>query len=133
YVVMPFRRAMSMWFDTHSQYYPFQGELFPLSKLDKDLHQQILLPLFGLITLIYTGFAVAGAVMMWLNKDTRRWLLLLVLLTIPRIAFLSTLENPEPRYVVELFPFVIAAGALFLAGLRLTKIRGAFRRKQVAS
>src|SRR5437867_3787979 len=39
YVVMPLRRAASMWFDNHSQYYPFQGALLPLKDLDKDLHQ----------------------------------------------------------------------------------------------
>jgi hypothetical protein len=133
YVGMPFLRAVSMWFDTHSQYYPFQGELFPLSKLDKDLHQQILLPLFALITLIYTSLVFAGAVVMWLNKDTRRWLLLLALLAIPRLAFLSTLENPEPRYVVELFPFVIAAGALFLASLNWTRVRDLLRRGRTAT
>jgi hypothetical protein len=30
YVVLPAKRAMTLWFDTHSQYYPFNGELLPL-------------------------------------------------------------------------------------------------------
>jgi hypothetical protein len=37
---------------------------------------------------------------------------MLALLIIPRLAFLATMENPEPRYVVEFFAFVIAAGSL---------------------
>src|SRR5207248_1728704 len=40
YLIVPLKRASSMWFDTHAQYYPFEGELFPLSALDTDLHQQ---------------------------------------------------------------------------------------------
>jgi hypothetical protein len=34
-------------------------------------------------------------------------LLLAVLLIFLRLGFLATLENPEPRYTVELFPFLI--------------------------
>src|SRR5262249_26074677 len=44
YIVNRLKRASSIWFDTHSQYYPFQGELLPLSGLDTDLHQQYWLP-----------------------------------------------------------------------------------------
>jgi hypothetical protein len=131
YFTMPLRRMLSMWFDTHSQYYPFQGELLPLAKLDKDLHQQIWLPLFMLLTLLYTGLALAGAVVLWSGGDSRRWLLLLVLLTLPRMMFLSTLENPEPRYVVELFPLVIAVGALSLANINFSRLREMLRRFRV--
>src|SRR6185369_1907006 len=37
YVVLPLKRAMTLWFDTHSQYYPFNGELLPLDDLDHDI------------------------------------------------------------------------------------------------
>ena len=116
YVVMPLRRAASLWFDTHSQYYPFQGELLPLKDLDSDLHQQYWLPLFAGLTWLYTLLAALGAWVMWRWCDSRRWLLMLALLVLPRLAFLSTLENPEPRYVVELFTFVMAAASLPFAG-----------------
>jgi hypothetical protein len=116
YVVMPLRRAASLWFDTHSQYYPFQGELLPLKDLDHDTHQHIWLPLFAALTWMYTLLAALGAWVMWRGGDSRVWLLMFALLLLPRIAFLSTLENPEPRYVVELFTFLIAAASLALAG-----------------
>ena len=44
--------------------------------------------------------------------NARRWLLLAALLIFLRLGFFATLENPEPRYTVEIFPFlIILAGA----------------------
>lgn len=115
YVVTPLRRASSLWFDTHSQYYPFEGELFPLNALDTDNHQQYWLPGFMALTLMYTLLAIAGGLLMWIRRSTRQWLLLLLLLIIPRMAFLASMENPEPRYAVEFFAFIIPAGGLAVA------------------
>jgi hypothetical protein len=114
YVLVPLKRASSLWFDTHSQYYPFQGELLPLSALDTDTHQQYFLSGFVLLTWLYTVLAVAGAVIMWLDNSSRRWLLLLALLVIPRMTFLTSMENPEPRYVVEFFAFILPAAGIAL-------------------
>ncbi|HEY6661265.1 MAG TPA: glycosyltransferase family 39 protein [Pyrinomonadaceae bacterium] len=114
YVVLPLKRAMTLWFDTHSQYYPFNGELLPLKDLDHDIHQQYWLPLFAGLAWLYSLLGVIGG---WLllrsrDRDVRRWLLLTALLIFLRLGFFATLENPEPRYTVEIFPFlVIVAGA----------------------
>src|SRR5438046_2187867 len=45
YFWMPARRAASLWFNTHSDYYPFVGTLLPLEDFDYDTHQTIWLPL----------------------------------------------------------------------------------------
>jgi hypothetical protein len=114
YVVLPLKRAKTLWFDTHSQYYPFNGDLLPLEDLDYDIHQQYWLPLFAGLTWIYTLCGAIGGWLLWRsrNQNARRWLLLAVLLIFLRLGFFATLENPEPRYVVELFPFLILlAGA----------------------
>jgi hypothetical protein len=129
YVVLPLRRVASLWFDPNAQYYPFQGELFPLNALDRDLHQQVWLPVFLALTWIYTLFAALGAVVMWRGGDSRVWLLMLALLILPRLAFLSTLQNPEPRYVVEFFTFVMAASSLALAGPVWDGARKLFRKR----
>jgi hypothetical protein len=34
-----------------------------------------------------------------------------------RLAFFATLENPEPRYVVEAFPFLSILGGIAVNGL----------------
>jgi 4-amino-4-deoxy-L-arabinose transferase-like glycosyltransferase len=114
YVALPSKRAMTLWFDTHSQYYPFNGELLPLADLDHDIHQQYWLPLFAGLTWVYTLLGVIGGVMLWRTRE-RRWLLMMGLLIFLRLGFFATLENPEPRYTVELFPFLIILGAAGLA------------------
>lgn len=122
YLIVPLKRASSLWFDTHSQYYPFQGELLPLSALDTDIHQQYWLPAFGFLTILYTVLGLAGGWLLWRDKRSRRWLLLLALLIIPRLAILSSLENPEPRYAVEFFAFVLAASSLSFIDLILDRL-----------
>ena len=119
YLSLPFKRAVSLWFDTHSQYYPFEGELLPFEDLDYDIHQQIWLPLFTGLTWIYTLFGVAGAWLLWRTGDfaARRWVVLVGLIIILRVGFFSSLENPEPRYVVEIFPFLAV-----LAGIALGRL-----------
>jgi hypothetical protein len=41
-------------------YFPFDGELFPLEDLDYDIHQQYWLPLFAGLTWVYTILGVMG-------------------------------------------------------------------------
>lgn len=119
YVMLPLRRAHSLWFNTHSEHYPFQGELLPLNALDPLRHQQYWLPLFAGLTLLYTLLGLAGGWFLWRTRDfvARQWLLLAALMIFLRLGFFATLENPEPRYVVESFPFLSILG-----GIALTRI-----------
>lgn len=121
YVWLPLNRAHSLWFDTHSDYYPFQGELLPLADLDRDLHQQIWLPLFAGLNLVYTLLGIAGAWFLWRSREfvARQWLLLAALMIFLRLGLFSAIENPEPRYTVEFFPFLAILG-----GIALTRIGG---------
>ena len=130
YFVLPLKRALNLWFDTHSQYYPFDGELFPLSNLDHDLNQQFWLPLFCLLTGLYTSLGIIGGSILWISRKAgaRRWLLLAALLVLTRIVFFATLENPEPRYVVEIFPFLSILG-----GIAAARITGFFLPSQAAN
>jgi hypothetical protein len=123
YLVLPAKRGISLWFDTHSQYYPFDGELFPLDDLDYTIHQHIWLPLFAGLTWIYTLLGALGAWLLWRTRsvEARRWITLAALIIFLRLGFFSTLENPEPRYVVELFPFLAVLGGIAIASV-LTRI-----------
>lgn len=124
YLGLPLKRARSLWSDTHSQYYPFEGELLPLSDLDYDIHQQYWLPLFAGLTFVYTLLGIAGGWFLWQTRDfiTRQWLLLAALMIFLRLGFFATLENPEPRYVVEAFPFLSILG-----GIAAVRMRTAWR------
>lgn len=114
YVWLPLKRARTMWFDTHSQYWPFEGNLLPLDDLDHKHHQQIWLPLFAGLTAVYTLLGLAGAWILWRARkfEARRWLLLAVLAIGLRVALFSFLENPEPRYFVEFFPILSVLGGI---------------------
>lgn len=126
YLQLPFRRGISLWFDTHSQYYPFEGELLPFEDLDYDIHQQFWLPLFAGLTWMYTLLGAAGAWLLWRSRDfaTRRWVVLVGLLIFLRLGFFATLENPEPRYVVENFPFLSV-----LSGIAVVQVTGFIRER----
>ncbi len=117
YLWMPAKRAAALWFNTHSDYYPFEGTLLPLEDLDHDTHQHIWLPLFAVLVGIYTFAGLAGALVLWLSGDflSRSSVLLVFLMVITRLGFFSSLENPEPRYVVEFFPFLAALGGIAFA------------------
>jgi Dolichyl-phosphate-mannose-protein mannosyltransferase len=120
YVWLPIQRARTMWFDTHSQYWPFEGALLPLEDLDYEHHQHIWLPLFAGLTAVYTILGMAGALGLWFSRQftARRWLLLAALAIFLRLALFSSIENPEPRYLVEFFPFLSILGGIGLARIR---------------
>jgi len=133
YLSLPFRRAVSLWFDTHSQYYPFEGELMPLSELDRTSKQHIWLPLFAALTWIYTLLGVAGAWLLWRTNEfeTRVWAVLVGLIVFSRLAFFASLENPEPRYVVEIFPFLAILGGLGIGRITGLRLRDWYKSKPV--
>ena len=118
YVALPAKRAASMWFDTHSEYYPFGGEMFPVKDLDNENYQNLWLPLLGSLMWIYTLLAFGGAIIL-LKRRTRLWLIMTILLCLPRTAFFGTLENPEPRYLVEMFILAAILGGILLSRFRI--------------
>jgi hypothetical protein len=120
YVWLPIKRARTMWFDTHSQYWPFEGTLLPFEDLDYELHQQIWLPLFAGLTALYSVLGLAGAWFLWTSGklEARSWLLLVVLAIGLRLVLFSSIENPEPRYLVEFFPFLSILGGIAIGQFR---------------
>ena len=96
YVLLPARRAFSLWFDTHADFYPFAGYLLPVSGWNREEAQQVWLPIFAVLMAAWTVAGWAGAWRLGRHADTRMWLVLAVLLIVPRLALLSALENPEP-------------------------------------
>jgi len=94
YVWLPLKRARTMWFDTHSQYWPFEGTLLPLEDLDYEHYQQVWLPLFAGLTGVYTVLGLAGA---WLLWDSRKFTARQALLVVTAALKCTSTGNVPPR------------------------------------
>lgn len=73
----------------------------------------------GIINLVYIIAALFGCFRTWTTGP----LALFVLFCIVRSLFLGTLENPEPRYTLEMYPIVIIFVSACFAGLTHSKYR----------
>ena len=114
YVWLPIARAAVMWFTPRIELIPVSGTVFPLvqSWQDDKVDQSVTVGFF-LLNIAYVGMAIAGAVQLWRRSTAvRPALSLLILFLALRTAFLTTIETPEPRYVLVCFPVVIALSAL---------------------
>jgi len=67
---------------------------------------------FFVLNIFYIALALWGAVRLWRNSaGARLAVVLLVCFVLIRTAFLTTVETPEPRYVLVCYPAVIALAA----------------------
>ena len=68
------------------------------------------------MTGVYTLLGLAGAWVLWRARkfEAKQWLLLASLAVFLRLVLFSSLENPEPRYVVEFFPILSVLGGIFI-------------------
>jgi hypothetical protein len=65
-----------------------------------------------LLNIAYVALALVGAIRLWRRSAAVRPALgVMILFVVLRTAFLSTIETPEPRYVLVCFPVIIAFAA----------------------
>ncbi len=117
YVWMPLARAVTMWFTPRIELIPVSGTVFPLvqSWQDDKVDQSVTVGLF-LLNIAYVLMAIAGAVRCWKASNAVRPAIgVLVVFVVLRTAFLTTVETPEPRYVLMCFPVVLALAAQVFA------------------
>ena len=113
YVWLPALRAATMWFTPRIELVPVAGHVFPLAQMHEDdpVDQYVTAGLFFL-NIIYVGLGALGAWRLWRwNRAPRPAVAALALFVVLRTAFLTTLETPEPRYVLVCFPVVLAFAA----------------------
>jgi 4-amino-4-deoxy-L-arabinose transferase-like glycosyltransferase len=115
YVWLPAARAVTIWFTPRIELLPVSGHVFPLAQMrENDPVDQEVTSLFFVLNLFYVGLGVWGAARLWRsNAAARPAVAFLALFIVIRTAFLTTLETPEPRYVLVCFPALIAMGAQF--------------------
>jgi hypothetical protein len=121
YVLLPVLRAVTLWFAPRIELLPVSGTVFPLRQSWEDDKVDLSVTVgFFLVNIFYVGIGVYGAIKLWRwSAPSRAAVLVIVLFVALRTAFLTTLETPEPRYMLECFPAVIALGAVGLAGRRI--------------
>jgi hypothetical protein len=118
YFWLPAARTATIWFTPRIELIPVSGHVFPLKQTREDdpVDQEITIGVF-VLNLFYVGLGLWGAVWLWRsNSAARPAVAFLLLFIVLRTAFLTTLETPEPRYVLVCFPALIAMGAQVFAG-----------------
>ena len=112
YLWIPLRRMVRIWFTPRIELLPVAGNVFPLAYLHEDdpVDQRTTIVLFFL-NIVYVGLALWGASKLWQFRAARPALLVMALYLVVRTAFLTTLETPEPRYVLVCFPALMACAA----------------------
>jgi len=109
YLRIPFLRAFTMWFSPRVELLPFGGHLWPIRDEWRDDRRDFVLTLsFVLVNAVYLALALAGA---WLARSHPACAFLILFILIRTLFFAYFVETPEPRYVLECFPALIALGA----------------------
>lgn len=113
YVLLPVLRSVNMWFTPRIELLPFSGHVFPLapSWQDDPIDQSVTVGLF-LLNIFYVALAIWGALRLWrFQSSARLAVAACVAYIVLRTLFLTTIETPEPRYVLECYPLLLALGA----------------------
>jgi len=109
YVQVPLLRTLTLWFTPRVELLPSSGHLWPLREEWQDDRPDFLVTLgLSVVNIIYIALALAGA---WLARRRPGWALLILFCVVRTLFFVKFVETPEPRYVLECFPAVIALAA----------------------
>ena len=118
YVFVPLERVATLWFTPRTELLPISGHLWPIGQQwSEDPLGFSVTVVLGVLNFFYVGLAIAGLWRAHRQRDiarpgVRTAVVLLVVFMGVRTAFLTQVETPEPRYVLECFPALLALGAL---------------------
>jgi len=121
YVEIPLLRSLTMWFTPRIELLPFSGHVFPFgSEWENDREDLIVTLLLGLVNGVYVALGLAGA---WITRGRPGCAPLILFVCVRTVFFAAFIETPEPRYVLECFPAVIACAAQVFAAPRISSPR----------
>ncbi len=116
YIWLPLVRIADMWLRPRTELLPADTRWWDFND---DPVWMVATVLLGLLNLLYVGAAVGGLVHLRITAP----LGLMIAFVMVRSLFLGSLENPEPRYTLEMYPVVIVlAAALFVAKRGATRM-----------
>jgi 4-amino-4-deoxy-L-arabinose transferase-like glycosyltransferase len=101
---MPFLRITDMWLRPRTEMLPVDTRWWKFSEHPGE-------SLFALLWATLNLFYLLAALRGWLTWRLGIYAVPLIGYVLMRSIFLSTIENPEPRYVLECFPIVLALAA----------------------
>ncbi|HYA96557.1 MAG TPA: hypothetical protein VEH49_00570 [Methylomirabilota bacterium] len=113
YLAVPLARAATMWFAPRLELLPYSGKLLPVGERISDDPTDFAVTLgFSILNILYLALAAWGAVRLWrMDRAAQPGVLLLAGYVLLRTAFFTTVETPEPRYMLECFPALLALAA----------------------
>lgn len=109
YLKIPALRSVAMWFTPRIELLPVAGDLWPIGNAwEYDRGDFLATLILALIDIGYVALALVG--LWWVRRQPG--VALLVAFIVLRTAFFAKFaETPEPRYMLECFPAVIALAA----------------------
>jgi hypothetical protein len=109
YLKIPALRSLTMWFTPRVELLPNTSPLRPVASEWEDDRLDFLVTLgLAFLNFAYVSLALAGA---WIVRG-RPGVALAIVFILVRTAFIARfIETPEPRYVLECFPVVLALAA----------------------
>jgi len=108
YLTVPLKRVFSLWFTPRIELLPFSGDLWPIRAAWREDPVDFTVTVsFGAIAILLVGAALVGA---WFARRSPV-MALLIAYCLVRTLFLVQYDTPEPRYVLECFPAILALAA----------------------
>jgi hypothetical protein len=109
YVEIPLLRTLTLWFTPRVELLPVSGHMWPLGEEWEDDRQDFLTTLtLTTVNIFFLALAFAGA---WIARRRPGWAFLILFILVRTVFFAKFVETPEPRYLLECFPAVIALAA----------------------
>jgi 4-amino-4-deoxy-L-arabinose transferase-like glycosyltransferase len=109
YLKIPLLRSLVMWFTPRVELLPNSSPLHPVaSEWEDDRGDFISTLALAAINILYIAMAIAG---LWIARARPGVAFLIAFMLIRTLYIAAAIETPEPRYVLECFPAIIALAA----------------------
>jgi hypothetical protein len=116
YATIPLLRTLALWFTPRVELLPYSGTLLPLREEWQDDRKDFVVTLsLVFVNVVYISLGLVGA---WMARGRPGWALLIIFIVVRTAFVVYFVDTPEPRYVLECFPAVIALAAQTFSGRR---------------